>query len=117
MKAKKSWTLYALHILDCLETIDRILKRGNLLEDDILYDAAVRNLQTLSEATKYLPDTMKQNHPEVPWEKITGFRNILVHDYLGDIDPQTVISVIEHHLQFLGNCIKIALESSDDKHE
>jgi uncharacterized protein with HEPN domain len=115
MKEKKSWTLYALHILDCLETISRILKRGDLLEDDILYDAALRNLQTLSEATQHLPDTMKQNHPEVPWKKITGFRNILVHDYLGDIDPQTVVSVIENHLQSLESCIRGALASSDHK--
>jgi uncharacterized protein with HEPN domain len=114
MREKKPWRLYALHILDCMETIDRILKRGDLWEDDILYHAALRNLQTLSEATQHLPDAFKAIHPEVPWKKITGFRNVLVHDYLGQIDPQTVVSVIHDHLTPLEVCIKKALSALED---
>jgi uncharacterized protein with HEPN domain len=48
----KSWQPYALHILDSIAKIRRIQVRGDIQQDDILYDAAVRNLQTLSEATQ-----------------------------------------------------------------
>ncbi|MDT8429074.1 MAG: hypothetical protein RQ757_09955 [Pseudomonadales bacterium] len=48
----KPWEPYALHILDAIEKIRRIQARGDLTEDDVLYDAALRNLQTLSEATQ-----------------------------------------------------------------
>ena len=47
----KSWQPYAKHILDAIARIRRIHERGDITQDDILYDAALRNLQTLSEAT------------------------------------------------------------------
>lgn len=43
----KPWRPYALHILDAIAKIRRIEARGNLAEDEVLYDAALRNLQTL----------------------------------------------------------------------
>ena len=49
---KKSWRPYAHHILDAIDKIRLIQARGDLLQDGILYDAALRNLQTLSEATQ-----------------------------------------------------------------
>jgi uncharacterized protein with HEPN domain len=47
----KPWQPYALHILDAIERIRHIQARGALTQDQMLYDAALRNLQTLSEAT------------------------------------------------------------------
>ena len=49
---KKDWHLYAYHIIDCINKIKHIKSRGDITTDDILYDAALRNLQTLSEATR-----------------------------------------------------------------
>ena len=69
----------------------------------------MRNLQTLSEATQLLPDDKKTAFPEIPWREISGFRNILVHNYLGNIDPLTVASVIEKQLQPLEECIRAML--------
>jgi len=42
----------------------------------------VRNLQVLAESTKNLSDSLKAVHPDVDWQGIVGFRNILVHYYL-----------------------------------
>ncbi len=53
---KKYWKPYALYILDCIEKIHHIKERGDITEDVILYDAILRNLQTLSEATRHLPE-------------------------------------------------------------
>lgn len=102
----KPWQPYALHILDAIAKIRRIQLRGDLTQDEVLYDAALRNLQTLSEATQLLPDEMKTDFPEIPWREISGFRNILVHNYLGDIDPLTVLAVIENHLEPLEHSIQ-----------
>lgn len=98
---KKDWKLYAKHILDSINKIKLIMARGNITKDDVLYDAALRNLQTLSEATRHLPTTKTNQYPSVPWKNISGFRNILVHDYLGEIDPLTVFKVIDTHLSSL----------------
>ncbi|MCF6256236.1 MAG: DUF86 domain-containing protein [Gammaproteobacteria bacterium] len=80
-----------------------------LTQDEVLYDAALRNLQTLSEATQLLPDDKKAAFPDIPWREISGFRNILVHNYLGNIDSLTVANVIEKQLQPLEDCIQIIL--------
>lgn len=42
------WKAHALHILDCIEKIEKIEERGSLLDDDILYAATLRHLQTLA---------------------------------------------------------------------
>jgi len=52
---------------------------------------------------------MKAAFPAIPWREISGFRNILVHNYLGNIDPLTVAAVIDKHLQPLEDCMKAAL--------
>ncbi len=105
----KRWQPYALHILDAIEKVRRIQDRGDLTQDDILYDATLRNLQTLSEATQLLPDEKKSLCPDIPWREISGFRNILVHNYLGNIDPLTVRAVVEQHLGPLERCVHAML--------
>lgn len=94
----KPWQPYARHILDAIERIRRIQARGDLTQDEILYDAVLRNLQTLSEATQLLPADKKAAWPAIPWREISGFRNILVHNYLGNIDPLTVAAVVKTQL-------------------
>ncbi len=106
----KPWQPYAHHILDAIAKIQRIQLRGSVVEDDLLYDAALRNLQTLSEATQKLPDDKKLMCSDIPWREISGFRNILVHNYLGDIDPITVQGVIDNYLPLLEACIRSMLE-------
>ncbi len=110
----KSWQPYARHILDAIAKIRRIEARGDLAQDEVLYDAALRNLQTLSEATQLLPDNKKEAWPTIPWREISGFRNILVHNYLGNIDPLTIASVIDKHLQPLEDCIRAMLSDAGE---
>lgn len=105
----KDWRPYARHILDTVGKIRRIQQRGSVVEDDILYDAALRNLQTLSEATQSIPEDLKAKHPSIPWKEISGFRNILVHNYLGNIDPETVAAVIDRHLEPLRESVESML--------
>lgn len=105
----KPWQPYGHHILDAIGKIRRIQMRGDIASDEVLYDAALRNLQTLSEATQLLPEEKKAGYPAIPWREISGFRNILVHNYLGDIDPLSVSAVIAKHLQPLEACIQTML--------
>jgi uncharacterized protein with HEPN domain len=106
---RKKWQPYAQYILDTIAKIRRIEARGDLLQDEVLYDATLRNLQTLSEATQHLPDDLKQQYPLIPWKQINGFRNILTHNYLGDIDAQTVRRVVEEYLTPLEDAVKSML--------
>lgn len=105
----KAWQAYAQHILDTIEKIRRIQQRGDLTRDEVLYDATLRNLQTLSEATQRLPDDLKAPYPDIPWRQISGFRNILVHNYLGEIDAKTVQAIVRQHLPPLEDAVRSML--------
>jgi uncharacterized protein with HEPN domain len=109
----RTWHVYAHHILDAIRKIRRIEQRCSILDDDLLYDAALRNLQTLSEAKQKLPEEQKARFPSVPWREISGFRNILVHNYLGDIDPLAVSSVISKHLKAIEDSVQAMLDVTD----
>ena len=52
-------------------------------ESHIVQDAVLRNLQILTESTTRLSPNLKASHPDVDWKSVAGFRNVLVHDYLG----------------------------------
>jgi uncharacterized protein with HEPN domain len=110
----KPWQPYAQHILDSIAKIRRIQERGDLRQDEILYDATLRNLQTLSEAAQNLPEPLQERCPGIPWREIRGFRNILVHNYLGDIDPLTVAAVVQTHIQPLEACVRELLAQDED---
>jgi len=103
---------YALHILDAIAKIRRIQSRGDITRDDIHYDATMRNLQTLSGATQSLPNELKAAFPTIPWRQISGFRNILVHNCLGNIDPLTIAAVVSQQLDPLEACVREMLDRS-----
>jgi uncharacterized protein with HEPN domain len=77
--------VYLIHIFECIERIERYTEGGLeiFFSDTKTQDAVLRNLHTLSESTLHLSQTLKDSNPEVDWRGISGFRNILVHDYLG----------------------------------
>lgn len=105
--------VYLEYILDCIDKIKIYSQRGKeeFLANSMVQDAIIRRLQTLSESTQRLSEELKANIPEVDWRNIYGFRNILVHDYLGGIDLNTVWDVLESDLDYLRKQILIHLES------
>lgn len=97
----KNPLVYVDHILQSILYIEEYVgdcNRETFSKERMRYDAILRNLQTMAEATQRLPDEFKKNYPDIPWKDISGFRNILVHDYLGDLDDDIVWSIINHEL-------------------
>ena len=68
----------------------------------MVQDAVVRNLQTLTESSQRLSDEIKSSEPRVPWRELSGFRNIVVHGYLG-VDLGVIWSVVESELPSMEN--------------
>jgi len=93
----KDQILYIIHIKEAIETIQKYAQGMNaqsFFEDDKTYNATLRLLQTMSESVKRLPDDIKAKYPHIEWQNIAGFRNILVHDYLGDYDEHIIWNVV-----------------------
>ena len=99
--------IYIDHILDCIGWIARYTADGrdSFLSDRKTQSATLREFQTLAESTQRLSTGLKEAHPEVPWDSISGFRNILVHDYLG-IRLERVWEIIERDLPVLRGALE-----------
>jgi len=97
----KDNAVYIEHMLECIQRIDEyVISKEHFYNTHIVQDAVVRNLQVMAESSQRLAEDIKLKYPEVPWKQIAGFRNILVHDYLG-IDLDMIWSVIEQELSSL----------------
>lgn len=103
--ASKDNSLYIDHMLDCIARIHEYASgEDDFRQSRLVQDAVLRNLQTLAESSQHLPGSLKDQYPEIPWRNISGFRNILVHDYLG-IDLTVIWSVVEMELPKLNGVL------------
>jgi len=60
-------------------------------------NAVIRSLEIIGEATKHIPTSFRKKHPDVPWRKMAGMRDVLIHDYMG-VDLKTVWKVAQERL-------------------
>ena len=71
-------------IIESIEWIETYIEGYNFQDfsaDRKTIDAVTRCLEIIGEASKHLPDSLTESHPEVPWRAICGFRDILAHSY------------------------------------
>lgn len=116
--------LYIQHILKSILFIEEFIagcSQETFAQERMRYDAVLRNLQTIAESTQKLPQSIKDKHPDIPWRDISGFRNILVHDYLDSIDPTTIWWIVRNELSMLKTAMLKDLQISiepyvHDKH-
>jgi uncharacterized protein with HEPN domain len=108
--------LYLIHIQECLTRIELYTVEGKdaFLTDIKTQDAVLRNLQTLAESTQRLSDELKAAHPDIDWRRISGFRNVLVHDYLS-VNLIRVWEIIERNLPDLKGKILLILQELENE--
>jgi len=96
---------------DILEACERIIEytRDLTYEDFrknyLVVDAVIRNFTIIGEAAGRISTEFRDNHNDIEWNRIKGFRNRIVHDYFG-IDYQIVWIIIENNIPELRDLIK-----------
>lgn len=83
---KKDEGVFLEHILESITLIDNYtskLDKPEFIKSPQVQDAVLRRLEILGEATKNISSGFKQKYPEIPWRRIAGMRDILIHDYFG----------------------------------
>lgn len=91
---------------DILESANKILVYTDglsfeqFLADGRTVDAVIRNFEIIGEAANRLPEEMRDQYPNIDWHRIRGFRNRIVHDYMG-IDYKIVWLIKENFLPSL----------------
>jgi uncharacterized protein with HEPN domain len=103
-------SVYLQHVLDALERIQRYTVDGReaFLASSLVSDAVVRNLEVVGEAVKQLPPEVRDLAPEVPWRRIAGMRDVLIHEYFG-VDLEVVWRVVEVELPLLRDAVRRVL--------
>ena len=71
-------------------------------------DAVIRNLLIIGEAAKRVPADIKKQHPDIEWKKISGMRDILVHEYSA-VDMGIVWDVVTNKLPALETAVRTIL--------
>lgn len=84
-------------------------------EDRMLQYAVERAVEIVGEAANRVSPAFHKAHPEVPWRKIVGQRNVLAHEY-GDIDPSMMWDLARLHLPVLVQQLE-GLIPSDEREE
>jgi uncharacterized protein with HEPN domain len=72
----------------------------SFINDTKTSDAVIRNFEIIGEASNRLPEEVRDKHQQVNWFRIRGFRNRIVHDYMG-VDYTIVWQIIENDLDSL----------------
>lgn len=91
---------YLAHMLECIESIERYSAAHDIELDELTQDAVLRKLQILAESSKRVSDARKAEFPEVRWRELAGFRNVVVHDYLG-IRVERILPIVREDIPAL----------------
>lgn len=82
----RNHNLYLKDISESIESIEKFVEGVNFetfKNDDMRVSAVIRKFEIIGEASKNVPDMIKQKYPDVPWKKMVGLRDRLIHFYFG----------------------------------
>ena len=105
----------AAYLRDILQAIQAIrdytsaLDAQSFAKKRMAVDAVIRQLAIIGEAVAHLPVEMRGKEAEIPWKKIVGMRNKMVHAY-SEVDHKVVWDVVGSDLDALEKCVKRLLK-------
>jgi len=106
--------IYLHYLQDILASITKALEfvegmsSEDFLQDDKTAYAVIRALEVIGEATKGVPDEVRDKHPDIPWRSMAGMREKLIHHYFG-VELDTVWKTVTQDLRTLQPKIKDVL--------
>ncbi len=97
---KPDWGDYLSDILQSIVEVQRFTRRmtyRSFVKDRKTVNAVIRSLEVMGEAAKRIPEEIRTNHPEIPWKRMAGMRDKLIHEYAG-VDLEMVWDVVQEEL-------------------
>ena len=84
--SKRFWKLFVEDVLESITLIENYTENMDFEDfraDRKTIDAVVRNFEIIGEASKSIPDEIKEKYENVDWKGIIGLRNRIAHEYFG----------------------------------
>jgi uncharacterized protein with HEPN domain len=95
------------------EASEKILRyTGGFVQNELVYDAVLRNLEVLGEAAKKVPEDVRNRYPWVEWRAIAGLRDVLAHAYFA-LDDATLWDIVAQKVPALAEALRQILEEED----
>jgi len=110
---KRDYRDYLQDILDSVKDIEEFIIGMNFeefMKDRKTINAVVRCIEVIGEATKKIPKSLKDKYGEVPWKRMAGMRDKLVHEYFG-VDIEILWKTAKHDIPPLKQLIQNILAS------
>jgi uncharacterized protein with HEPN domain len=81
---KRDDTVYLHHILDAIGLIEEYTKgmsENEFFANSMAHDAVVRQIEIIGEAARSISEEFREKHSKLPWGKMIGIRNKIIHEY------------------------------------
>lgn len=107
----KDATVYLVHIVEAMDKIAAYIKDGEaeFQKEPMIQDAVIRNLEIIGEAAKRVPEELRDANHSVPWKRLAGLRDVLIHQYEG-VDLAQVWRIASSVLPQMRNDIQAMIE-------
>lgn len=99
----RNWNIRITDILEAIARIERYTAGMNVLafeRDEKTMDAVIRNFTIIGEAAARVPESLRKQYSAIPWDKMIGMRNFLVHEYFG-ITISVIWTTAQHDIPAL----------------
>lgn len=104
-----------LHIIDTINEIENYLQDSDLetfVNNSMMFNATLRQLEIIGEASNRLSEDVLNENPSIPWARIIGLRNLVIHEYFG-VDDFTIWNIIKINLPVLKEKIMLLISELD----
>ena len=84
--AQRNLNLYLEDILEAILAIESYMNDVSERQFELnieKQDAVIRRLEIIGEASKKIPDDVRNANSSIPWRQMAGMRDIVIHEYYG----------------------------------
>jgi len=90
------------------------LSYETFISDKKTFNAVVRSIEVIGEATKSIPESVRSRFPDIPWKEMAGMRDKLIHFYFG-VDREAVWLTVKERIPAIRPIFQLILRDLENK--